>query len=326
MTTTVRILANILMALLLLFLVHRYLIFWHAWPNVLESFALVFANTDSAETGSRWQAFCLLLSYPALFVGIFWFAARQRGQSLLVESERYAGWSAYVVRFAFWSVFLVGIVDTAISAIRIENALASIIGADLDAQLGQANFRAKMVHYPLLGLSAIIAGLTRNLSMIWLAFLVVVAEFSIVLTRFIFSYEQAYMGDLVRFWYAALFLFASAYTLVEEGHVRVDVLYAGMRMRSKAWVNTFGSLLLGIPLCFTILVLGMENRQSSLSSPIINFEITQSAYGLFVKYLMAGFLIIFAVSMAMQFISYFMRSSAILLDDKDAVATAQGEH
>lgn len=37
------------------------------------------------------------------------------------------------------------------------------------------------------------------------------------------------MADLVRFWYAALFLFASAYTLLEEGHVRVDVFYAGFR-------------------------------------------------------------------------------------------------
>jgi len=326
MTTTVRILANILMALLILFLAHRYLIFWHAWPNIPESYALAFASADGSETGSRWQALFVLISYLGLALSIFWFAAKQRGQSLLVESERYAEWSAYVIRFAFWSVFLVGVVDTTISALRIENALAGFIGQELDAQLGQAKFRAIYVHYPLLALSAVIAGLTKGLSMIWLALLVVVAEFSIVITRFIFSYEQAYMGDLVRFWYAALFLFASAYTLVAEGHVRVDVLYAGMGIRGKARVNTFGSILLGIPLCFTILVLGMENRQSSLSSPIINVEISQSAYGLFVKYLMAGFLIIFAVSMAMQFISYFMRNSAILLGDKDALATAQGEH
>jgi len=326
MTTTVRILANILMALLILFLAHRYLIFWQAWPNVPDSFALVFGTPDGGESDDRWQAFSVLLSYVILLFAIFWHAAKNRTQSLLVGSERYAGWSAYVVRFAFWSVFLVGIVDTTISALRIENALAGFIGEDLNAQLGQARFRANNVHYPLLGVSAIIAALTRNLSMIWLAFLVVLAEFSIVLTRFIFSYEQAYMGDLVRFWYAALFLFASAYTLIEEGHVRVDVLYAGMGMRAKAWVNAFGSILLGIPLCFTILVLGMESRQSSLSSPIINYEITQSAYGLFVKYLMAGFLVIFAVSMAMQFISYFMRSSAVLLGDKEAVASARGEH
>jgi TRAP-type mannitol/chloroaromatic compound transport system permease small subunit len=326
MTTTVRIIANTLMALLILFIVHRYLMFWHAWPNTSESFALVFAGSDGVETGALWQAYCVLLAYLIALISVIWVAVRQRGQSLLVESDRYAGWSAYVIRFAFWSVFLVGIVDTTISTLRIENALVGFIGPDLDAQLGQARFRALNVHYPLLALAAVIAGLTKNLSMIWLAFLVVLAEFSIVLSRFIFSYEQAYMGDLVRFWYAALFLFASAYTLVEEGHVRVDVLYAGMGKRSKAWVNTFGSLLLGIPLCFTILVLGMESRQSSLSSPIINFEISQSAYGLFVKYLMAGFLIIFAVSMAMQFISYFLRSSAVLIGDTDAVATAQGEH
>ena len=69
----------------------------------------------------------------------------------------------------------------------------------------------------------------KTLGFPWLALLIVVAELAIVITRFVFSYEQAFMGDLVRFWYAALFLFASAYTLYEEGHVRVDVFYAGMQ-------------------------------------------------------------------------------------------------
>jgi len=162
---------------------------------VPESFALVFGTPDGGESDDRWQAFSVLLSYVILLFAIFWHAAKNRTQSLLVGSERYAGWSVYVVRFAFWSVFLVGIVDTTISALRIENALAGFIGEDLNAQLGQARFRANNVHYPLLGVSAIIAALTRNLSMIWLAFLVVLAEFSIVLTRFIFSYEQAYMAN-----------------------------------------------------------------------------------------------------------------------------------
>ena len=106
----------------------------------------------------------------------------------------------------------------------------------------------------------------------------------------------------------------------------MDVIYAGMRKHSKAWVNTLGSVLLGIPLCFTILGLGLETALSSLSSPIINFEISQSAYGLFVKYLMAGFLVIFAVSMAMQFISYFLSSAAALMGDKAALATVKEEH
>ena len=56
--------------------------------------------------------------------------------------------------------------------------------------------------------------------------MIVLGELLIVIARFIFSYEQAFMGDLVRFWYAALFLFSSAYTLVHDGHVRVDIIYA----------------------------------------------------------------------------------------------------
>jgi len=326
MTTIVRFTANFLMAMLILFLVHRYFIFWHDWPNISESYTQLFSSGETNGDFSTWQAASVFGAYLMVIAGIIWHAVNNSTQSLMIESRRYAEWSAMVIRFAFWSVFLVGVVDTVISGLIIENSLAGFIGDDLTQKLGQSHFRGLYVHYPLLLLSLLIAWRSKSLSMIWLAFLVVLAEFMIVITRFIFSYEQAYMGDLVRFWYAALFLFASAYTLVEEGHVRVDVLYAGFRDRTKARINIVGSLLLGIPLCFTILLMGMDSRQSALSSPIINFEISQSAYGLFVKYLMAGFLIIFAVSMATQFISYFLRNSALLLGDKNATPISGGGH
>jgi len=145
-----------------------------------------------------------------------------------------------------------------------------------------------------------------------LAFLVVVAEFQIVITRFVFSYEQPFMGDLVRFWYAALFLFASAYALVHEGHVRVDVLYSRFSKRNKAWTNTVGTLLLGLPLGWIILVTGMWEKTSSINSPLYSFEVSQSGYGLYVKYLMVGFLAVFAVSMIIQFSSYLLDKVADL--------------
>ena len=78
-------------------------------------------------------------------------------------------------------------------------------------------------------LGIILATRTKTLGFHWLALLIVVGELMIVVFRFIFSYEQAFMSDLVRFWYGALFLFASAHTLLEEGHVRVDILYAGLK-------------------------------------------------------------------------------------------------
>jgi TRAP-type mannitol/chloroaromatic compound transport system permease small subunit len=168
------------------------------------------------------------------------------------------------------------------------------------------------VHYPLILISLVIAYFTRTLGFTWLALLVVIAELQIVIARFIFSYEQAFMGDLVRFWYAALFLFASAYTLTEEGHVRVDVLYAGFSERKKAWSNALGSLFLGLPLCWIILSMGMAGRATVINSPLLSFETSQSGFGLYVKYLMAGFLAVFAVSMMVQFTSYFLSSVADL--------------
>jgi len=125
------------------------------------------------------------------------------------------------------------------------------------------------------------------------------------------------MGDVVRFWYAALFLFASAHTLVEEGHVRVDVLYSGFRRRRKAVFDTIGCLFLGIPICWVILMHGMGGRGNSINSPLLSFEVSQSGYGMYVKYIMAGFLIIFAVSMMIQFISYLLFNIAQLCDRDD---------
>ena len=41
-----------------------------------------------------------------------------------------------------------------------------------------------------------------------------------------------------------------------------------------------------------------------ISSPLTNFEISQSGAGMFVKYLMAGFLLIFVLSMLFQFAGF----------------------
>jgi len=143
----------------------------------------------------------------------------------------------------------------------------------------------------------------------------VIAEFQIVILRFVFSYEQTLMSDLVRFWYGSLFLFGSYYTLIKDGHVRVDVLYTNFTEKNKAKINLFGSLILGIPLCLTIFLKGMACKQCVLNQPIMNFETSQSTQGMNIKYLMAGFLIIFALTMLIQFVVYFLRSLNIIKEE-----------
>ena len=90
------------------------------------------------------------------------------------------------------------------------------------------------------------------------------------------------------------------------------MLYTNFSKKTKAKINLFGSLILGIPLCLSIFLRGMYCKQCVLNQPIMNFETSQSTQGMNIKYLMAAFLIIFALTMLIQFIIYFLRSIEII--------------
>jgi TRAP-type mannitol/chloroaromatic compound transport system permease small subunit len=310
------------------FLINNYLTFWRDWPGIGNLFShLQWFGADALRKplaeGVPLLGWLQILLYIVLIGIVAVHVGRTSKRGLRADAEHLSGLAAFIIRAAFWSVLLIGVIDTVISFLRVEGFLALFVGEKLTTELGLSQFRGAFVHYPLILISLVIAYFTRTLGFTWLALLVVIAELQIVIARFIFSYEQAFMGDLVRFWYAALFLFASAYTLTEEGHVRVDVLYAGFGKRGKAWSNTLGSLFLGIPLCWIILSMGMAGRATVINSPLLSFETSQSGFGLYVKYLMAGFLAVFAVSMMVQFTSYFLSSVADLRGEPGEPKPAQ---
>jgi len=307
----IRTFAVSIVAVMLLFLINNYLNFGRQWPGLPALFAhhgwfgleALRTPLEDAQVTKGWLQ---LLSYLGAvgLAGLYVGCTRKR--PLRSDADLLNGFAAYIIRAAFWIVLIIGFVDIIISFLRVENLLAPLVGDELSQALGRPRYRGMYVHYPLILLSLVIALINRSLGFTWLAFLVVLAEFQIVISRFVFSYEQPFMGDLVRFWYAALFLFASAYTLVHEGHVRVDVLYSRFSKRRRAWTNTVGTLLLGLPLGWIILMTGMWDKTSSINSPLFSFEVSQSGYGLYVKYLMVGFLAVYAVSMIIQFSSYLL--------------------
>lgn len=263
-----------------------------------------------------------LALYPLAIIFAFFWVQRDADATLRGESMRVSDMNTFFIRACFWIVLIVGLVDAFISFMRVEDLLHQVVGEDLSKNIGRSRFRGPYVHFPLVILGILIATRTRTLGFHWLALLIVAAELLIVILRFVFSYEQAFMADLVRYWYGALFLFSSAYTLLEEGHVRVDIFYAGMRDRTKGYVNTFGTVLLGMGLCWTILYLGMGQKTSIITSPILNFETTQSGFGMYVKYMMAGFLGIFAISMMIQFVSYLFGAVADTRGEPDKYVPA----
>ena len=317
--TLIRIFSYSVLATTFVFLLNNVLTVWFDWPGVKNLFShyglfgfkkLSKPLSDSVLNFAFLQLFFYLIS---ILLAIF-YVKRSVEQTLTTDSKMLDKLTAYIIRSSFWAVLIVGLADLLISFLVVEKLVEPLFGEYLKIKLVVPSFRITFVHFPLILISFVIGYFTRSVGFIWLAVLVVGSEFVIVLSRFIFNYEQAFQGDLVRFWYSALYLFASAYALMHEGHVRVDVLYTGFSERKKAWTNSMGSLVLGIPLCLIVIFLGMGGKASIINGPVMSFEITQQgSNGLYLLYLMAIYLAVFAVSMLTQFTSYFMSSTHTLL-------------
>ncbi|MEM1345886.1 MAG: TRAP transporter small permease subunit [Pseudomonadota bacterium] len=316
-TQGVRIFSWLMVTAVLVFLINNYLSFWRDWPGA----GALLAGEGGLLSGLQIGLYALALIGTVLYV------SRSPGRALRADAAVMSRGVKFFIRWAFFAVLLVGLADIAVSFLRVEELLPAqitqvliLLGTDPAAAATQgteiadawgfnAN-RAPQVHLPLIGVALLLAIVLPTLGFHWLAVLVVLAELSIVITRFIFSYEQAFQGDLVRFWYGALFLFASAYTLLEDGHVRVDVFYAGLSSRTQGALNSFGCLVMGILFCWVVLYLGMATKSSVINAPLQSLEVTQAGFGMYVKYLMAGFLAIFGVSMMIQFSAYLLESVA----------------
>ncbi len=319
LSLVIRVFSYSILATTFVFLINNVLTVWFDWPGVKNLFShyglFGFKKLSKPLSDSVLSfAFLQLFFYLISVLLVIFYVNRSIKQSLTADSEILNKFTAYIIRSSFWAVLIVGIADLIISFLVVEKLVEPLFGEYLKIKLVVPAFRITFVHFPLILLSFVVGYFTRSVGFIWLAVLVVASEFFIVLSRFIFEYEQAFQGDLVRFWYSALYLFASAYALIHEGHVRVDVLYTGFSERKKAWTNSIGSLILGIPLCLIVLFLGMGGKASIINGPVISFEITQQgSNGLYLLYLMAVYLAVFGVSMLIQFTSYFMSSSDKLL-------------
>lgn len=83
----------------------------------------------------------------------------------------------------------------------------------------------------------------------WLALLLVLAQFVVVVLRYIYGSSYVWMQESVTYTHAILFMLAIGYTFLVDGHVRVDVLYAGWPARRRALVDLVGILIAVLPFC-----------------------------------------------------------------------------
>src|SRR5207237_8650510 len=105
-----------------------------------------------------------------------------------------------------------------------------------------------------------------------------------------------WLQESILYAHAALFLLAAAWTLKEDGHVRVDVFYAGASPRTKALVDLAGALLLLLPFCVAVIWFSLPYVARAWAI----LERSRETSGLPLVFLLKTLIPLFAVMLALQ--------------------------
>ena len=92
-------------------------------------------------------------------------------------------------------------------------------------------------------------------SVAWLTVVMVLLTFTIVVLRYGFNLGWIWLQESVTYLHVAVFTIVAAWTLQQDGHVRVDIFYAEMPEKKRALVDLLGSLVFLIPFCIFVLVI-----------------------------------------------------------------------
>jgi len=84
-------------------------------------------------------------------------------------------------------------------------------------------------------------------------FLFILVIFSNVIMRYVFNTSFVFMAELEWHVFAFIFLMGAGFTLLHDGHVRVDIFYSIMDRKKQAYINFFGVLLFLLPSCYLVL-------------------------------------------------------------------------
>ena len=145
--------------------------------------------------------------------------------------------------------------------------------------------------------------------------------------------ELQWLSGQLKFYNAILIAFASAYTFIEGGHVRVDLIYSAVSKRTKHWIDLLGALFLFIP--STVLLWWFSWPQminSALRARPMNIFSTKASFRSF-KWESSGtaefswvwafklLVVIFAGLMFIAAVAFLLRKILALLEPEEDIAT-----
>jgi TRAP-type mannitol/chloroaromatic compound transport system permease small subunit len=153
----------------------------------------------------------------------------------------------------------------------------------------------------------------------WLTLAMVIIGFVVVVLRYVFSIGFVWLQESYVWLHGITFMVGAGYTLLHDGHVRVDIFYRTASIRKKALVDLFGSLVLLLP----VLVLVWVQAWPYVLDSWARFEESREAGGLPGLFLLKSVILVFCVTMGLQGLSLAGRSLLILVGRGDLVTRSE---
>jgi TRAP-type mannitol/chloroaromatic compound transport system permease small subunit len=137
----------------------------------------------------------------------------------------------------------------------------------------------------------------------WLALIMVLVQFCIVIGRYVFGYNSIAAQESVLYMHATLFMLGAGFTLLVDKHVRVDVFFAKLNDQAKRRIDIFGHLFLLIPSMTALLYWSWPSVRNSwkiLEGPI-------SVGGIEAVFLLKSLIPAFCILVLLQSVSILVR-------------------
>lgn len=133
----------------------------------------------------------------------------------------------------------------------------------------------------------------------WLTLAMVLITFAVVVLRYVFSVGWVWMQESYVWIHGAVFMLGAGYTLLHNGHVRVDIFYRPASERKKAWVDLFGVCVLLLPLILVTMIFSWDYVIKSWAG----LEESREAGGLPGLFLLKSIIWCFCLLMLLQALS-----------------------
>jgi TRAP-type mannitol/chloroaromatic compound transport system permease small subunit len=88
----------------------------------------------------------------------------------------------------------------------------------------------------------------------WLILVAVVISTANAIIRKAFSVSSNSWLEAQWFLFGAVFMLCASYTLMRNGHIRIDVVVSNFSKRTRDWIDVFGHLFFLLPFCLLMIV------------------------------------------------------------------------